>query len=299
LDITPQPPTEIRPLWRFLLYLAIVLALWTGKDFILEIFFDRTQSLTSPVFVLLQELTSFAVVYGVALIFSHVERSSVQVYGLPLAEAFGKRFWQGCVFGLCEISMLIGLLAAFGGYSFGPLALHGTEIIRWTLEWTVIFLLVALFEEFAFRGYSLYTLAQSVGFWPAAFLLALFFGYLHSHNPGESPLGEIGVVAIALLFALTLRRTGTLWLAVGWHAAFDFGETFLFSVPDSGTVFPGHLSNATLQGPAWLTGGPAGPEASIFSFLVMALLALAVHYSFPPAPSILASGTPPEPLPTE
>jgi hypothetical protein len=87
---------------------------------------------------------------------------------------------------------------------------------------------------------------------------------------------------IALIFALTLRRTGTLWLAVGWHAAFDFGETFLYSVPDSGATFPGHLSNATLHGPAWLTGGAAGPEASVLSFVVMAILAAVFHYLYPP-----------------
>jgi len=60
-----------------------------------------------------------------------------------------------------------------------------------------------------------------------------------------------------LFWCLTLRATGNLWFAVGMHASFDFGETFLYSVPDSGMVFPGHLSNATLAGPRWLTGGSA------------------------------------------
>jgi hypothetical protein len=55
------------------------------------------------------------------------------------------------------------------------------------------------------------------------------------------------------------------------HTAFDFGETFLYSVPDSGVVFPGHLSDSTLSGPAWLTGGTAGPEASAFDFLMLSL----------------------------
>jgi len=86
---------------------------------------------------------------------------------------------------------------------------------------------------------------------------------------------------IGLVFAFALRRTGNLWLAVGWHASFDFGETFLYSVPDSGIVFQGHLSNATLHGPDWKTGGTAGPEASVFSFLVMGILAVVIHYLFP------------------
>jgi hypothetical protein len=89
------------------------------------------------------------------------------------------------------------------------------------------------------------------------------------------------VVATGLLFVFTLRRTGNLWLAVGWHATFDFGETFLYSVADSGMVFEHHLSNAMMHGPKWLTGGTVGPEGSVFSFLTMGIMAIAIHFLFP------------------
>jgi uncharacterized protein len=65
------------------------------------------------------------------------------------------------------------------------------------------------------------------------------------------------------------------------HASFDFAETFLYSVPDSGMIFPGHLSNATLHGPAWLTGGTAGPEASVFDFLVLGVFFFVFPRLFP------------------
>jgi hypothetical protein len=55
------------------------------------------------------------------------------------------------------------------------------------------------------------------------------------------------------------------------HASFDWGETFLFSVPDSGLVAPGHLLNSSIRGPVWLTGGTVGPEASVMAFIVLAL----------------------------
>ena len=94
-------------------------------------------------------------------------------------------------------------------------------------------------------------------------------------------MGAASVVTIAMFFCLTLRRTGSLWFAVGMHAAFDFGETFLYSVPNSGFVGEGHLSNASLHGRAWLTGGTVGPEASVFSFLTMALLFLLFARVYP------------------
>ena len=79
----------------------------------------------------------------------------------------------------------------------------------------------------------------------------------------------------------TLKRTGSLWFALGMHATFDFGETFLFSVPDSGLILPGHLSNATLHGPSWLTGGAPGPEASVIDFLIIAFFFFVFDRMYP------------------
>jgi len=147
--------------------------------------------------------------------------------------------------------------------------------------WAIFFVFVGLFEEFLFRGYTQYTLAESISFWPAAIILSLLFGRVHLNNQGENWVGVAGVVIIGLVFAFALRRTGNLWLVVGWHASFDFGETFLYSVPNSGLLLEGHLSNASLHGPEWKTGGTVGPEGSVFSFLTMSILALAIHFLFP------------------
>jgi uncharacterized protein len=272
---------RVKPLGYLGLYLALVWVLWTLKNIILEFSFRGPILQTEPRVVFFEDLAGFVVVYLAALLLAGMERLPVGTYGLPMARPAPRRFLQGCALGLVEVSSLMGLIALFGGYSFGDLAIHGSDILRWSLAWAAIFLCVGLFEEFAFRGYALHKLAESVGFWPAAILFAVSFGFVHSFNPGEGLAGEVGVAAIALIFAFTLRRTGTLWLAVGWHAAFDFGETFVFSVPDSGSVFPGHLANSTLHGPAWLTGGNAGPEASVFSFVTMAALTLAFHLLFP------------------
>jgi uncharacterized protein len=286
---------RLKPLGHLGLYLALVWVLWTLKNIILELTFRGPILQTEPRIVFFEDFAGFIVVYLAALVLARIERRPVGSYGLPMAQPALRHFLQGCGLGLVEVCSLMGLIALFGGYSFGDLAIHGSDILRWSLAWAVIFIFVGLFEEFAFRGYTLYALAESIGFWPAAILFAASFAFVHSSNPGESVAGEVGVAAIALIFALTLRRTGTLWLAVGWHAAFDFGETFVFSVPDSGSVFPGHLSNSTLHGPVWLTGGPAGPEASVFSFVTMAALTLAFHFFFPDPPPPAVSFSPPAP----
>jgi membrane protease YdiL (CAAX protease family) len=74
------------------------------------------------------------------------------------------------------------------------------------------------------------------------------------------------------LFAcFTLRRTGNLWFAIGLHAASDYAETFIYSVPDSGMLAKGHLVNASFHGPRWLTGGSIGPEGSVIDFALFLL----------------------------
>jgi uncharacterized protein len=177
--------------------------------------------------------------------------------------------------------VVIGLTALSGVYSFGWLALHGAEMLRWGCSWAIFFVFVALYEEFRFRGYTQFTLSAGIGFWPAARVLSILLGLVHRQNVGENGFGVAGAMLVGFFWTLTLRRTGNLCFAVGMHAGFDFNETFLFSVPDSGMVFSRHLSNAVLHGPAWLTGGTPGPEASVFSFAILMAFFFIFHRLYP------------------
>jgi membrane protease YdiL (CAAX protease family) len=238
-------------------------------------------SVYSPKILTISEGSSLAGAFAAGIAMSQLEGRPFGDYGLPLRGAFGKLFWQGALFGLAEISAVIAAIATFGSYHFGALAIHGVDLLRWAAFWGAFFILVGLYEEFAFRGYVQFTLAQAVRFWPAAVLLSAAFGYVHRTNQGESKMGLAGIVLTGLFWCLTLRRTGNLWFAVGMHASFDFGETFLYSVPDSGMLFPGHLSNATLAGPTWLTGGSAGPEASVCDFTMLLIFFYVFHRLYP------------------
>ena len=274
LSSPPPNPTSLfhnehglRAGWRLLVYLFLVLGGGAIVMLGLRLFLTPKRGVPMAMILLSQEVVGFALVYGAALVMSRVERRSAGAYGLPMSAALGSKFWLGFLFGLLEVSLLIGLIAAFGGYSFGSLALRGREIVQWGLFHLLLFFFVGLFEEFLFRGYMQYTLADGIGFWPAAILLSVLFGGLHLGNPGEGLVGAAGVVVVAIFFCFTLKRTGNLWYAVGLHASFDWGETYLFSVPNSGTTMQGSLSQSVLHGPTWLTGGTVGPEGSVFCFL--------------------------------
>ncbi len=285
------PPTGPSPLffnerglragWRLLVYLLLVLVGGAILLMGLRVFLTPKRGVPSEMILLSEEVVGFGLVYGAALVMSRLESRPAGVYGLPMSEALGGKFWLGLLFGLLEVSLLVGLIGAFGGYSFGSLALHGNEIVQWGLFHLLLFFFVGLFEEFLFRGYMQYTLADGIGFWPAAILLSVAFGGVHLGNPGEGWVGAAGVVVVAFFFCFTLKRTGSLWYAVGLHASFDWGETYLYSVPNSGTTMQGNLSHAVLHGPTWLTGGTVGPEGSVFCFVTMGLQFLVVMWLFP------------------
>jgi membrane protease YdiL (CAAX protease family) len=274
-------PNGLRAGWRLLMYFAIVLLFSVVASFVARSFAKPTYGFPSPLALLMQDVIGFAVVFGAALVISRIEHRPVGEYGLPARNFLGAKFRLGFLFGLVEISMLMGLIAAFGGFSFGPFALQGADIACWGAFHFLLFLFVGLFEEFLFRGYTQFTLGDGIGFWPAAILLSLGFGAVHLGNPGEGIVGAASVALVGLFFCFCLRRTGNLWYAVGLHASFDWGETFLFSVPNSGVVIQGHLSNSALHGPHWLTGGSIGPEGSVFCFVTMGLQFLVVALLFP------------------
>lgn len=219
-----------------------------------------------------QELARVVVAFGLAFIASRYEKLPIGSYGLPRQRAFGKLFWIGVLWGFAAITVLLLAMKAFDAFDLGTLAIHHLRIFKFAVFWAVLFLLVGFFEEFVTRGYTQFTLTQGIGFWPSAVVLSIVFGMIHLTNAGEEWVGALAAAAMGFFFCLTLRRTGTLWFAVGMHAAWDWGETFFYSVPDSGIVAPGHLLKSSFHGARWLTGGSVGPEGSVLVFALIGIL---------------------------
>ena len=225
-------------------------------------------------------------VFFVALatwVVSRIEKRPLADYGIPLRQAFGARFWEGTIWGFAMLSAILLILWASGHFQVDSMALTGPAVLRWGVAWGATFLAVSLHEELAFRGYWLFTMSRRMRFWPSALFLSAIFGVAHLGNHGENVLGILQVVVTGLLFCLMIRRTGTLWFAIGFHAAWDWAETFFYGTPDSGLLGVGRLLNTSVRGPNWLTGGSAGPEGSIFAMVVLLLCAGLIHLRFPKA----------------
>jgi membrane protease YdiL (CAAX protease family) len=267
---------NVRAEWKVLAYFALCwITMYGVMWFGVSLFPERVHG---PILLWREMYQEFAMAWGAvlpAIVMGRLEGRSIKDFGLPPRQAFGKLFWEGAAWGLAAITLLLVTLRLVHAFYFGQVVLHGVRVLRFAAFWAVYFALVGIFEEFLVRGYALLTLARAWGFWPAAVAMSLAFGAIHLRNPGETWIGLVSVVVIGMFFCLTLYRTGNLWFAVGFHAFWDWGQTFLYSVPDSGTMEAGHLMQPAFRGSDWLTGGSVGPEASALCFLIMSGVGLA------------------------
>jgi membrane protease YdiL (CAAX protease family) len=234
-----------------------------------------------PIWRLIVESMMMLAAVVPAFLMARVEGHPFSDFGLPLRSAFHQGFWVGSLWGLGALTAMMLLLRASGAFQFGHLALHGVRVSKFAIYYAALFLATAFFEEFLLRGYSQWILSRAIKFWPAAICLSILFGYMHQGNPGEARTGLFAAGLIGFFLCFSLRRTGNLWWAVGFHMAWDWGESFLYSVPDSGALLPGHLLNSTMHGPDWLTGGSVGPEGSYLVFLVIAALWILFNRTYP------------------
>ena len=287
----PQPASGMRSLfvgprglragWRLLIFIGLLLVLFGGTALVrnggLQGTRDAKKHLSSftmtPLLIGVSEAVAFAILCLATLAMTRLEHRKFSEYGLPLREALGKDFGIGCLFGFLSIGGTLLVMFLLHGFRITGFALHGKAILPALAGWAIAFLMVGLFEEFLNRGYLLYTLACGIGFWPAAFVMSGFFAFGHAFNPHETLVGVASVVLFGLLLCLFLRRSGSLWCAVGFHTAYDWGQT-LFGVPDSGIAPYHNLFKSAFSGPLWLTGGIVGPEASVLTPIALALVAL-------------------------
>jgi membrane protease YdiL (CAAX protease family) len=296
-------PHGLRAGWSLLIFVVATQAIGAGLFWLITRFQElRADMPWTPGLLIAVELAQLAIVLVVTLLMVRIERRSLATYGMPLRRAFGGRFWEGALWGVGSGALVYLLLALAGGYRVHGFATHGLDALRWTSLWALAFLCVALYEEAAFRGFQLFTLSRGIGFWPAAFLLSLGFGALHYfEKPHETWLDFLNVGLIGLFFCFTVRRTGDVWLATGWHFTFNFVSMGIMGSPNTGNEggkpIAGHLLASSFQGPEWLTGGPTGAQASVFTLVMVVVLFALFHWRHRQAryPELTPVAPPPTP----
>jgi uncharacterized protein len=282
------PDRKLRPLWRALLFFA--LGNWVIIP-VLEHSYDPiahalhlSDGLTAGN-IALGELILLAATVICTAVFARYEGRRIDSYGLPLRRAFGARTWEGALVGVVMAGSVAAGMYALGGMQVSGFAITGRALALSALAWLMTNIIIGVAEEFWYRSYVLQTLWKSVGFWPAALIIALNFAADHYFTKkGENIWDVITLVSLSVLLCYSVLRTGSLWFAVGFHVAFDYMQLFIIGTPNGAEVPAGRLLDVHFEGPAWLTGGVLGTEASFLMYPMIVLLWIYLWWRFPAKP---------------
>jgi hypothetical protein len=163
--------------------------------------------------------------------------------------------------------------------SFDARLLHGRAILMWGAVQLLAFLLVGLVEEYIFRGYLQFTLARGLNSTGNLIPRPHARAIAHSFKDGENKLGLLQVFVFGVVLAVSLWRTGSLWWGIGFHMAWDWAQSFLYGVPDSGDLMQGRLFATHSLGNPLLSGGTVGPEGSALCIPILLLVIVVLFFT--------------------
>ena len=294
LEVTPPThgvnwvflgPNGLRAGWSMFLFAIIFIATdflvgWALHGYMQRLAqadgVSRSHASAMPLkYAFLQEIVQASGLFVATIVMARLEHRPVLAYGFQ-GKARAVRFLSGSVLGFGIISSFVLVLSKAGFLSLDGMLFHGAAAWEYAAGWAALFMLVAVFEECFFRGYLQYTFLRGTGFWWGALLISLLFGFGHGTNPGETPVGLFAAAAIGLTLCLSLWYTGSLWWALGFHAAWDWGESYFYGTSDSGMISQGRLMSEHPVGNTLFSGGATGPEGSVFVLPLIAIVAMSM-----------------------
>jgi membrane protease YdiL (CAAX protease family) len=289
----------LRAGWSLLIFIAMMGVALYATNFVLHKVLPvdpnaaRNAEISAKAGILFESIP-FVALLLVTRIMSKIERRPNSAYGFGGSQKVA-HFFAGLAWGVVCLSILVLSLWKTGFLVVDRRLLFGSDVLRYGATWLLGFLLVALLEEYLTRGFLQYTLtrglaglyqwvlktrhSEAFGFWTSAVILSFLFGLGHGKNPDESPIGMLSAGLAGIVFCLSLWRTGSLWWAIGFHAAWDWSQSFLYGVADSGLMVQHHLLATHPVGKPILSGGVTGPEGSIFILAIFGLISLIIFFT--------------------
>ena len=216
-------------------------------------------------------IAGFGVYLGYAFFIEKREVSELALPGMRRELGVGLLVGAG-LYAVCEL-----ILMALGCYR-----IEGLNPWRFMIPAIAMALSAGVFEELLFRGVLYRSIETWFGSWAALVVSSLVFGLTHLMNPQGTLEGALFIaVEAGILLAGALMLTGRLWMSMGFHVAWNYTQSAIFSSIVSGNDAAQGLIRSTIKGPDFLTGGDFGVESSVLALVLctgtgIALVVMAV-----------------------
>jgi membrane protease YdiL (CAAX protease family) len=221
--------------------------------------------------VIVTGLYSIAYTWAFARIF---DRRRLRDFGLGFRRGWLEDFGKGAALAILILGVIFVFSLTIGSIrveGFARAAPEGTNVLAYLVGALLAFLSVGVYEELMFRGYVLQRLNDRAGRLASIIVSSLIFAVLHGFNPGADAFGVFNTTIIGVILCVLFFRTGSLWMPIGFHTAWNFSLGYLYSLPVSGIPLYGILRVVEVDPDSRLTGGSYGPEAGLACTLALAV----------------------------
>lgn len=246
-------PVKKRPLWKWALVLLASVILGVMGYALLQ-FLALADNDLHPIAITLAVAAVLGLyALGVKLMEGHWPRDLGLGKLLP-------HTMLGWLIGFVYMTLVSSTIVALGN---ATVDVRGTvwEEICW---WLLVFLTVAVGEEMIFRGIIFRQIDERWNTRTALIVSALLFGFIHLPNNGATWWSSLAIaIEAGLMLGAAYKWSGSLWLPIGIHWAWNFTQGNVFGASVSGNAAGGSLLEMQVNGPDIITGGDFGPEASI------------------------------------
>jgi membrane protease YdiL (CAAX protease family) len=203
-------------------------------------------------------IAGFAVYLGYA---QFIEQRAVSELALPgMGRELGIGLFIGAgLYSTCELILM----------ALGIFRINGLNPLSYMIPAIAMAISSSVYEELLFRGVLFCSVEKWLGSWAALVVSSLVFGLTHLLNPQGTLEGALFIaVEAGILLAAAFMLTRRLWLSIGFHLAWNYTQSAIFSGIVSGNDAQQGLIRSTMKGPDWLTGGSFGVESSVLALVV-------------------------------
>ena len=178
------------------------------------------------------------------------------------------RVITGLALGAAAISAVVAVAWAMGSLEIRPSHTPLAEVLRSGGLQALVLFPGSAAEELIVHGFLLQQLVRGTGRIAAIALTSSLFALAHIGNPGLGFMVLPNVALFGALLAVVTVRSGSLWLAVGFHIAWNYTLGFIWGSSISGLHFGGSLLEQVQRATGPWTGGNF-IEASLQSWVIL------------------------------
>lgn len=259
--------------WRLVLYFAAIVAaqaIAAGAELL-----ARTVAAPQALRGLATALVYAGATLGLVLILRRkIDRRAVDALGLG---GGSRRVWSalaGAAVGLVMLAAVVAIESSAGWVRVEGVVPWSGAVAGRVAGSLLVFCAVGFCEELVFRGAFLANLAERHSVRAATIVSALILGGAHVLSAPPKPAVLVSALTVTALLVAARVSTGALWWAIGWHAAWDFGQHHLFGLAEPGADAPATaLVRLVQSGPALWVGAHGFMESGIVVIVVQGVAA--------------------------